>query len=80
MSLDKSIQNWLENTTIYDSVNDETYKLNPIQQEIVNKQLQKDYGYIQASQGSGKGRLWSIHMALYRQKYQRCQEHAYNRP
>ena len=66
---EKNNQNWLDKKTIYDSVNDEVYKLNPIQQEIVNKQLQKDYGYIQASQGSGIS-LMAIHMALYRQTYQ----------
>ena len=67
--IDKNIQNWLDSATIYDSINNEEIKLNSVQQEIVNKQLQKDYGYIQASQGSGKS-LMAIHMALYRQKYQ----------
>lgn len=65
MSIDKTISEWLDNNTIYDYVNETEMILNDVQKEIVNKMLQKKYGYIQASQGSGKT-LMGINMALYR--------------
>lgn len=65
MSIDKTISEWLDNNTIYDYVNETEMILNDVQKEIVNKILQKKYGYIQASQGSGKT-LMGINMALYR--------------
>ena len=48
-----------------DVVNDKEIYLNSVQLEIVNKMLQKNYGYIQSSQGTGKT-LMSIFYALYR--------------
>lgn len=65
MSIDKNISEWLNNNIIYDYVNETEMILNDVQKEIVNKMLQKKYGYIQASQGSGKT-LMGINMALYR--------------
>jgi superfamily II DNA or RNA helicase len=69
MELDDKIQTWLNEQYIYDRLEKDEKRLNDVQKEIVNKQLQKRYGYIQASQGSGKT-LMSIFMALYRQKFQ----------
>lgn len=68
MKLDDKIQAWLNEQFIYDSLEKDEKRLNDVQKEIVNKQLQKRYGYIQASQGSGKT-LMSIFMALYRQQF-----------
>ena len=65
MNIDKNIDNWLSNNKIYDYINETEMILNNVQKEIVNKMLQKRYGYIQASQGSGKT-LMGINMALYR--------------
>lgn len=65
MDLDVNIQNWLNSHNVYDYINETKIVLNDVQKEIVNKMLQKKYGYIQASQGSGKT-LMSINMALYR--------------
>ncbi len=50
---------------IYDKLNKKEIKLNPEQLIIVNKMLQKKYGYIQSSQGTGKT-LMSIFYAKYR--------------
>lgn len=68
MKLDNNIQNWLSNNLIYNIETEENLILNDIQKDIVNKMLQKKYGYIQASQGSGKT-LMSINYAMYRQQY-----------
>ncbi|MFH0334708.1 helicase-related protein [Clostridium perfringens] len=68
MKLDTDISNWLSNSKVYDHGKDEEIILNDEQKEIVNKMLQKRYGYIQASQGTGKT-LMSIHYALYRKDF-----------
>lgn len=65
MSIDDNINNWLDNNHIYDTINETEMILNDVQKEIVNKMLQKHYGYIQASQGSGKT-LMGINIANYR--------------
>jgi hypothetical protein len=67
MQEDKSIKNWLDNLSIYNYESDEELRLNDVQKNIVNKMLQKKYGYMQASQGSGKT-LMSITYGLYRQQ------------
>ena len=52
---------------ITDYINNKKIFLNPVQLEIVNKMLQKKYGYIQSSQGTGKT-LMSIFYSQYRSK------------
>ena len=66
MKLDKNINKWLKNLTLNNKETGEKIKLNKQQLEIVNKMLQKKYGYIQSSQGTGKT-IMSIAYSLYRQ-------------
>lgn len=68
MSLDTSINNYLNELTLYNKETEEKIKLNDQQKEIVNKMLQKQYGYIQSSQGTGKT-IMSIAYAMYREKF-----------
>lgn len=68
MGEDREIKNFLDELTIKDYFKDEYINLNDIQKEIVNKMLQKKYGYIQAEQGSGKT-LMSISYALHRKQF-----------
>lgn len=68
MSLDDDINEWLNSSKVYDYGREEKILLNNEQKEIVNKNLQKKYSYIQASQGTGKT-LMSIHYALYRKEF-----------
>lgn len=65
MTIDKNIENWLSESKVFDNENDCNILLNDVQKEIVNKMLQKRYGYIQANQGTGKT-LMGIHYALYK--------------
>ena len=66
MQIDKKINKWLKNLTLTNKETLEKIKLNKQQLEIVNKMLQKKYGYIQSSQGTGKT-IMSIAYSLYRQ-------------
>ncbi|NFO98776.1 DEAD/DEAH box helicase [Clostridium botulinum] len=68
MQEDKSIKKWLDELTMIDYGKEEDIRLNDIQKNIVNKMLQKKYGYIQAEQGSGKT-LMSICYALHRKQF-----------
>ena len=67
MRIDKKIDKWLSESKVYNYDTREKILLNKEQKKIVNLMLQKKYGYIQASQGTGKT-LMSIHYALYREK------------
>ena len=67
MKLDKNINNFLEKLEFINKHTKEKIILNKQQLEIVNKMLQKKYGYIQSSQGTGKT-IMSIAYALYREK------------
>lgn len=68
MKEDKNIKQWLDSLEIYNSESEEVIKLNDVQKNIVNKMLQKKYGYIQSSMGTGKT-LMAIAYALYRKQY-----------
>ncbi|WP_231160308.1 DEAD/DEAH box helicase family protein [Clostridium botulinum] len=68
MQEDKNIKKWLDELVIKDYSKEENIKLNDVQKNIVNKMLQKKYGYIQAEQGSGKT-LMSICYALHRKQF-----------
>lgn len=65
MDLDENINNWLKDLEIKNYDTEEILKLNDEQLQIVNKQLQKKYGFIQSSQGTGKT-IMSIAYSLYR--------------
>lgn len=67
MNIDENIEKWLKDTYLYDNENNIEIYLNTTQQTIVNKMLQKRYGYIQSSQGTGKT-LMSIIYSLYRKE------------
>ncbi|RXZ78143.1 helicase [Paenibacillaceae bacterium] len=54
MNLNRKISNFLDDLIIYDSNSNESIKLNLIQKEDTNKILQKQYGFLQWGQGSGK--------------------------
>ena len=69
MKEDMAISDWLKKQYFYDSDNETTIRLNEKQCDIANLMLQKDYGYIQASQGSGKT-LMGLYMAKYRMEKQ----------
>ena len=68
MTLNTNIQNFVENVSFYDSVKEETIKLNDVQKNDINKMLQKNYGLLQYSMGGGKT-LQGITYSLYRLKY-----------
>lgn len=68
MKEDREIKKFLDGLTIKDYENNFDIKLNNVQKTIVNKMLQKKYGYIQAEQGSGKT-LMSISYALHRKEF-----------
>lgn len=67
MGIDENINKWLSESQVYNYDSEEKIYLNNEQKEMVNKMLQKQYGYIQSSQGTGKT-LMGIHYALYREK------------
>lgn len=67
MKIDENINKWLRESQVYNYDSEEEIYLNNEQKEMVNKMLQKQYGYIQSSQGTGKT-LMGIHYALYREK------------
>ena len=69
MELNPEIADWLENLSIWDSLNEETIKLNEIQRQDLNKVLQKRYALLQWEQGSGKT-LAAIATGLYRMQKQ----------
>ena len=69
MKEDPSIANWLEELTIWDSLNEEPIRLNPIQRHDLNLVLQKRYTLLQWEQGSGKT-LAAIVTGLYRMRFQ----------
>lgn len=52
MGLDENINKWLKNLEIKNYDTDEIIKLNDEQLNMVNKQLQKKYGFIQSSMGT----------------------------
>ena len=68
MTIDKKIDEYLRKKYLYDTENQEKIYLNDIQLDIVNKMLQKKYGYIQSSQGTGKT-IMSIFYSLHRQAF-----------
>ena len=69
MQEDPKIGNWLNDFSIWDSLNDETIRLNDIQKHDVNLVLQKRYTLLQWEQGSGKT-LAAITTGLYRMQHQ----------
>ena len=69
MQEDPQIGNWLDNFTIWDSLNEETIRLNKTQKHDVNLVLQKRYSLLQWEQGSGKT-LAAIATGLYRMQHQ----------
>ena len=68
MELDPNIKIFLDELVIVDHENEEEIRLNPIQNEDTNKILQKNYGFLQWGQGSGKS-VSGIANLLYRFKY-----------
>lgn len=68
MEVDNNIDIWLKNLTLTNKFTDEKIKLNKEQLVITNKMLQKKYGYIQSSQGTGKT-IMSIAYSLYRKNH-----------
>lgn len=67
MQEDLKIKNWLNKVSFINNESEEVIQLNDIQKNIVNKMLQKKYGYIQSSQGTGKT-LMAIAYGLYRKE------------
>jgi len=65
MILDNNIDKWLKELEIKNYDTEEILKLNSEQLMMVNKQLQKKYGFIQSSMGTGKT-VMSIAYSLYR--------------
>lgn len=65
IKINKDINNFINNNKLYQSTTGEYIEFTKPQKEIVNKMLQKHYGYIQAEQGSGKT-LMSLIMSEYR--------------
>jgi hypothetical protein len=63
----ENIKSFLENLVITDYDNDEEIRLNDIQKLDTNKILQKQYGFLQWGQGSGKS-ISGIAQSLYRLK------------
>jgi len=68
MEPDKNISDFLKNTVIYDRLNEEIIRLNPVQISDTAKILSKPYGFLQWEQGSGKT-ISGIAQYLYRRKY-----------
>jgi len=68
MQLDSNIQDFLNNLVIYDTLNEKEIRLNDIQKEDTNKTLQKDYGFLQWTMGTGKS-ITGTAQALYRLKH-----------
>ena len=68
MDLDSNIQNFLNELVINDSLNEKEIRLNDIQKEDTNKTLQKDYGFLQWTMGTGKS-ITGTAQALYRLKH-----------
>lgn len=69
MQEDPKIGSWLNDFSIWDSLNEETIQLNDIQKHDVNLVLQKRYTLLQWEQGSGKT-LAAITTGLYRMQHQ----------
>ena len=67
MTEDNTIKSFLDDLVITDHDNEEEIRLNDIQKIDTNKILQKQYGFLQWSQGSGKS-LSGISNSLYRLK------------
>ncbi|GMX64427.1 hypothetical protein Elgi_36960 [Paenibacillus elgii] len=67
MELDPNIQTFLDELVIVDHENEEDIRLNQIQKDDTNKILQKQYGFLQWGQGSGKS-VSGIANLLYRFK------------
>ncbi len=65
MQQDNSIKSFLDNLVITDYENSEEIRLNDIQKLDTNKILQKQYGFLQWGQGSGKS-ISGIANSLYR--------------
>lgn len=59
------IQTFLDSLVITDYENDEHIRLNDVQKQDTNKLLQKNYGFLQWGQGSGKS-ISGIAQSLYR--------------
>ncbi|GAA4880356.1 hypothetical protein GCM10023310_70700 [Paenibacillus vulneris] len=67
MELNSNIEKFLNALVIVDHENDEEIRLNAIQKEDTNKILQKQYGFLQWGQGSGKS-ISGIANLMYRLK------------
>lgn len=65
MEQDNDIKSFLDNLVITDYENNEEIRLNDIQKQDTNKILQKQYGFLQWGQGSGKS-ISGIANSLYR--------------
>jgi SAM-dependent methyltransferase len=68
MKIDNNINTWLKKLTLENKYTGEKIKLNSEQLAITNKMLQKKYGYIQSSQGTGKT-IMSIAYSLHRKNH-----------
>lgn len=69
MQPNPDIAKWLDDFTVYDSVNEEQIYLNDLQKHDINLVLQKHYALLQWEQGSGKT-LAGIATGLYRMNRQ----------
>lgn len=69
MQPDTAIAKWLDDFTVYDSVNENQIYLNDLQKHDINLVLQKQYALLQWEQGSGKT-LAGIATGLYRMSRQ----------
>jgi len=65
---DEKILNYVNNLVIYDRLNEEIIRLNPIQASDTAKLLSKQYGFLQWEQGSGKT-ISGIAQYLYRRQH-----------
>ena len=62
---------WLDRFQYWDEENEDWVRLNPIQKHDINLQIQKDYGFLQWEQGSGKTAA-AIAVGQYRMEHQKA--------
>ena len=66
-----AVMEWLDRFQYWDEENEDWVRLNPIQKHDINLQIQKDYGFLQWEQGSGKTAA-AIAVGQYRMEHQKA--------
>ena len=64
-----AVTEWLDRFQYWDEENEDWVRLNPVQKHDINLQIQKDYGFLQWEQGSGKTAA-AIAVGQYRMELQ----------